>query len=77
MSKQPPQFDPTERPATGSVASSEKAGLRLAIPTSAEVEEFKNLYQKRFSIHLSSEEALFVATHYLHMFQILTYEDPD
>jgi len=46
----------------------------LPTPNAQEVEEFKRLYAERFSLDLSGEEALMVATHYLHMFVILTEE---
>lgn len=48
---------------------------RIAIPTSPEVEAFSVLYAKRFSVNLSPEEALLLATHYLHMYQLLNELD--
>lgn len=46
----------------------------LPIPNAQEVEQFKQLCFERFSVELSPEEALLVATHYLRMFVVLTRE---
>ena len=51
-----------------------RAPIRLATPTAQEVEVFRNLYREHFSVNLEPSEALTVATHYLHIFQILTDE---
>jgi hypothetical protein len=48
--------------------------LRLALPNASEVEDFRRLFKKHFEVELSRKDALVVATHYLHMIQILTYE---
>ncbi len=61
-----PDIRPLETPQT--------PGIRLAVPNSQEVERFRALYNERFSLDLTPDEALFVATKYLHMFQILTHE---
>jgi len=50
--------------------------MRLPSPSPRGVEEFRLLYKEFFSLDLTPDEALFAASHYLHMFYILTYE-PD
>lgn len=59
---------------TNATGESKLPPLRLVTPTSFEVESFRNLYFQRFCEHLEPDEALFLATRYLHMFQILTDE---
>jgi len=51
-----------------------KGQLMLATPNAEEVEEFKNLYKKRFNVELTDKEARETATAYLQMFQLLTEE---
>lgn len=46
----------------------------LPIPNAQEVEQFRGLFQERFSVELGPDEALLVATHYLQVFVILTSE---
>jgi hypothetical protein len=48
--------------------------IRFASPNEAEIAEFARLYLEEFGVELSIEDAAFVATKYIHMFQILTYE---
>jgi hypothetical protein len=48
--------------------------VRFITPTELEVERFRALYLEKFGVALEPEEAGYVATKYLHMFQILTYE---
>lgn len=50
--------------------------FRLAMPNPDEVNEFAQQYKAQFSVELSPQDALLLATHYLHMFQILNHE-PD
>ena len=48
--------------------------VRFVTPNELEVERFRALYLEKFGVALEPEEAGYVATKYLHMFQILTYE---
>ncbi|MBS1703675.1 MAG: hypothetical protein JST12_18575 [Armatimonadetes bacterium] len=54
--------------------SGEEIPIRLATPNDAEVKAFAALYFERFGVELDPIEAHYVATKYVRMFQILTYE---
>jgi len=48
--------------------------LRLPVPNAQEVEEFRVLCERRFSVTLSSAEALDWATRLLHLFYLTSHE---
>jgi hypothetical protein len=48
--------------------------VRFVTSNELEVERFRALYLEKFGVVLEPIEAGYVATKYLHMFQILTYE---
>ena len=47
--------------------------IRFATPNESEIAEFAKLYKERFGVELPEEDSAFVASKYIHMFQILTY----
>jgi hypothetical protein len=50
--------------------------MELPVPTEAEVERFKALYESRFNARLSNVEALDVTTKALQLYYVLNYALP-